>query len=203
MIDPAALAVGLLGGLALGALTGLPLGVMNVAVVTTAATDGVGPAARLGAGGAAADATHALVAFTGLGPALLARPRATAIASGVAGVLCLAVALLLVLRRATAPTAPSTTRRGRGRFWLGVALTLPNPAALTAWLTVAAAVGPLAAPVAAVTAVGVGLGSAAYFAGLARLAARAGRAPPPKVLDRIAALALAGLGAVALARAFT
>ena len=138
MIDPAALAVGLLGGLALGALTGLPLGVMNVAVVTTAATDGVGPAARLGAGGAAADATHALVAFTGLGPALLARPRATAIASGVAGVLCLAVALLLVLRRATAPTAPSTTRRGRGRFWLGVALTLPNPAALTAWLTVAA-----------------------------------------------------------------
>lgn len=197
MIDLAAVGLGFLGGAALGAVTGLPLGIVNVAVVTTAAAEGPRPATRLGAGGATADAVHALAAFVGLAPALLARPRLVSVAGVIAGAACLLMAAHLAFRRRPTVRAPNRP----GGFWLGVGLTLPNPAALSAWLAVAAAVGPVAIPTAAAIAVGVGLGSAAYFAALARLAARAQRPPPAAVLDRVAAVALAGLGAVALVRA--
>src|SRR6185437_10921185 len=60
-----------------------------------------------------------------------------------------------------------------GGVWVGLALTLPNPAPLAAWIAVAGALlpgAPTAVGVAA--AIGVGLGSAAWFALLARLAER-------------------------------
>lgn len=208
MIGELAGALGL--GLGLGVVTGLPLGVVNVAVVATAGRDGARAGTWLGLGGALADTTHATVAFAGLGPVIAARPRlaeALAIASGV--LLLIVAAYLARPRRAPASAAAEVDRAGRphrgllGSVAAGAALTLPNPGALAAWVAVAAALGPHRSVAAAVvTALGVGAGSALYFAGLARLAARSARhLVRPRWLDRGAALVIAVVGLVALARA--
>jgi len=80
---------------------------------------------------------------------------------------------------------------------------LPNPAPLAAWIAVASALLPGAtAAEGAVAAIGVGVGSAAWFALLARLASR-GRATAivTRWLPRAVALAFAAIAVVAIARA--
>jgi len=79
--------------------------------------------------------------------------------------------------------------------------TLPNPAALGAWIAVAAALHPPSLAAGLVAAAGVGVGSAAWFLVLARLAAR-GAAPgaPRRWLTRAVAIVLALLGVATIAR---
>ena len=87
------------------------------------------------------------------------------------------------------------------RVATGLALTLPNPAALAAWLAVATALGARSTAASVAMAAGVGLGSAVYFAGLARVAARSARSlRRPRWLDRGAALVIGAMGVVALVR---
>lgn len=186
-------------GVALGVVTGLPLGVVNVAVAATAATAGRAPATRIGLGGAVADGIHAACAFTGLAAIVAHRPRLGAALSLGAGGL-LVIAAIAALRRARAPaaTAPGVPTRP---FWFGLALTLPNPAALTAWLAVAAAVALSSLAAAVAAALGVALGSAAYFAGLAAVAARARPARPSRrSRGWLAPLALGAVGLMIIAR---
>jgi len=185
-------------GVALGVVTGLPLGVVNVAVVATAATAGRAPATRIGLGGAVADGVHAAAAFTGLAAIVAHRPRLGAALSLGAGAL-LIIAALASRRRGQAPAATQPGVPARP-FWFGLALTLPNPAALTAWLAVAAAVAlpSLAAAVAAAS--GVVLGSAGYFAALAALAARARRPRARRPRGWLAPLALGAVGLMIMAR---
>ena len=132
-----------------------------------------------------------------MGPALIGRAQLAAIANAIGGLVCLAVAALLAWR----PTRVATPTLARAELWVGVALTLPNPAAVTAWIMVAAAIGPLSPMTAVATALGVGVGSAGYFAGLATLASRAQPAPSRYRLDRVAALVMAALGMIAIGRA--
>lgn len=198
-------------GIGLGVVTGLPLGVVNLAVVEAAVRRGPHAAAGLGVGGALADLIHAGLAFGGVGRAVIGRPAlATALHLG-AGV-ALGVYATLLWRARTAPTttdtdtvATATTTRPAGRLvrsvLVGVGLTLPNPAALGAWIAVAAAIGPPTLATGLTTAAGVGLGSAAWFVALARLAARgAHRRTAGPAMTRAVAVTLGVIGAAAIAR---
>jgi threonine/homoserine/homoserine lactone efflux protein len=91
---------------------------------------------------------------------------------------------------------------GRGVV-IGLGLTLPNPAALAAWVAVAGVVMPRASVAVGVAgAVGVAIGSAAWFALLARIAGtEALRGRVARWMPRMVALLLVGFVAIAIARA--
>jgi threonine/homoserine/homoserine lactone efflux protein len=189
-------------GLALGAVTGLPLGVVNVAIVEAAARRGARAASGIAVGGAIADMVHAGLAAGGIGHAIVARPAAAATLHLIAGAVLVGYAVVLWRSRPTddAHREPPATF-GRGVL-AGLGFTLPNPAALGAWIAVAAALVPPSVAAGLVGAAGVGVGSATWFLLLARLAAR-GATPsgsPRRRLTRGVAIVLAALGVAAIAR---
>ena len=97
------------------------------------------------------------------------------------------------------PARPLPTSRLRA-FATGVSLTLPNPAALMAWTAVAAALFPAATTGEAIAcALGVGVGSAVWFATLARIAERINLADRRWATRAVAAVLLA-LSVVAIVR---
>lgn len=183
-------------GIALGVVTGLPIGVVNVAIIDAAVRGERRFAAGIGVGGALADSVHASLAFAGVGHLVAAHPgwaRAMAIA---ASVIIVSVAIASIVRRRT-NTPP---RRAGGGIATGLVLTLPNPAAFTAWVAVAAALWPsIALPAALTLGAGVGLGSAAVFMLLARWSAtlprdgRVARTVPIVASLLLVAIAVAGL----------
>lgn len=189
-------------GVALGAVTGLPLGVVNVAIVEAAARRGVHAASGIAVGGALADMTHAGLAAGGVAGAIVARPAAATTLHLLAGAVLVGYAIALWRGRPPAEedrALPGTFGRGVAA---GVAFTLPNPAALGAWIAVAAVLTPPTVAAGLVGAAGVGVGSAAWFLLLARLAARgaAGRGAARRGLTRAVAVVLAALGVGAIAR---
>lgn len=187
-------------GTGLGVMTGIPLGVVNVAVVEAALAGRVRYATGLGVGGALADMTHAGLAFVGVGR-LVTLDSAWAHAMAiVAAVIIISYGVIRWRARASAHPEPAASGRGRGVV-AGTLLTLPNPASLAAWVAVAAAVWPTIAPGDALAlALGVGVGSATWFAFLARWTSRVrpdhpARAYMPKIA--VAVLVLSALGGVA------
>jgi threonine/homoserine/homoserine lactone efflux protein len=174
-------AVGL--GFGLGVMTGMPLGVINVAIVEAATAGRPRFAGGLGLGGATADAVQALLAFAGVGQLVTAdRAVVRGLAIGAAAVIT-AYGVMVWRRRRRAEPEPGATPHGDGHILRGMAagvtLTLPNPAALGAWVAVAAALWPHAAPLeAALIAAGVGVGSALWFTLLARWICRVRRDHP-------------------------
>ena len=159
-------------GLGLGVVTGLPLGVINVAIVDAAAAKRLRYATGLGLGGGAADAVHATLAFIGVGRLLLARPDLLRGLAVVAAIMITTYAVVAWRRHRRAPEATPATTTPRSLahgIATGVALTLPNPGALAAWVAVATAVWPHATTVEACTlGLSVGLGSMLWFVLLAR-----------------------------------
>jgi arginine exporter protein ArgO len=187
-------------GLVLGVVTGMPLGVVNVAVVDAALAGRARFATGIGIGGALADTTHAALAFIGVGQLLAARPELARGAAVVAAVILCAYAGLTWRARRT----PVTARRdahGRGVL-AGALLTLPNPAALGAWVALAAALWPaIATRDALVLAAGVGIGSATWFAALARWSSRVRADHPARAyVPRVALVLLGVLAVVGLVR---
>ena len=184
----------------LGVVTGLPLGVLNVSIAEAAAAGRVRFAVQVGIGGALADMVHAALAFGGVGRLLVAKPEWTRVMAVVAAVV-IVVYVVSVWRRRRSEPEIEHEHEGRGGLLVGVLLTLPNPAALGAWVAVAAALWPgIALPAAIVLAIGVGLGSATWFAVLARFIAKR-----PRVggwVSRIGLLALVAIGAAGIVRAF-
>jgi len=190
-------------GFGLGFVTGMPLAVINVAIIEAATTGRRRFAIGLGLGGGMADTVHAMLAFTGVGRLVTAEPalvRGLAIAAALAIV---AYAVAAWRRRSRAvdqahvqgQAAQVAGSRNGGDVHLtrglatALALALPNPAALVAWLAVAAALWPDATPLeAAVIAGAVGAGSALWFTMLARWISRVRRDHP--VLEIIPRLAL-------------
>jgi threonine/homoserine/homoserine lactone efflux protein len=188
-------------GLGLGVVTGMPLGVVNVAIVDAASSGRQRFAIGVGLGGALADMLHAGLAFVGVGRLVTARPdlvRWLAIAAAVAIVLYAALAWR---RRETPRVATDESRIGRG-FATGFVLTLPNPGALAAWVTVAAALWPDASYGEAIAfAIGVGLGSAAWFALLARwISGIRPDHPALSIIPRAALVAFVGIAVVGVVR---
>jgi threonine/homoserine/homoserine lactone efflux protein len=187
-------------GLALGVVTGMPLGVVNCAIVEAASAGDVRYARSIGLGGAVADLAHATLAFIGLGQLVVAEPAWTRGLAIAAAVIVVAYAAVTWRR---APHAPERDRRAHRGFAVGLALTLPNPGALAAWVAVAAAAWPDIAPVDAVAlGAGVGVGSAVWFAVLASWVARRRDHRAVRIAARAALAALVALAAVGVARTF-
>ncbi len=204
MIDVAA-AAGL--GIVLGAATGVPLGVVNVSVVEAASRAGRAHAAAIGAGGALADTVHAGLAFVGVAPRLEAHRELLRVLEVVSAAVVIVYAIVIwrgraaTSRRRTASPEQAGIARG---VLLGLGLTLPNPAPLAAWIAVAGALLPDASTAAAIAAaLGVGIGSALWFALLARLAGRRSSSVfVTRWLPRIVGVVLAAIAIVAVVRAF-
>jgi L-lysine exporter family protein LysE/ArgO len=199
-VDLIDLAGALAMGLGLGVITGMPLGVINVAIVDAVMANERRHALGLGIGGAIADATHTVLALIGVGRVLTARPQYARWFAIVAAIVVVVFAVASWRRR----RAPRSTRVAgatdvgivRGVV-SGLALTLPNPAALAAWVAVAAMIWPDATVMTAVVvAIGVGLGSAAWFTLLGRLIARV--RPDHRALRVVPNIALAAFVLIAV-----
>ena len=193
-------------GVLLGVLTGMPLGVVNIAIVDAAIARRRSFALGIAFGGALADATHAALAFLGIGRVVTAHPEWTRALAAVAAVIIIGYAVV-AWRRGSAPPTDRSDRAdtiGRGAA-TGLALTLPNPGALAAWAAVAASLWPAATVTEAlVFAAAVGIGSAAWFAALGKLVARVRRDHPALgYVPRIALALFVALALVGVARAFT
>jgi threonine/homoserine/homoserine lactone efflux protein len=186
-------------GIGLGVLTGLPLGVVNVAIVDAVAAQQRRYAVGLGLGCALADTVHSLLAFVGVGRVVTERPDLVRILAIAAALIILAYAVVAWRRRKTAAHAPAaitSSSLARG-IPAGVALTLPNPGALAAWVAIAAVLWPHANLAEAMgVGIGVGIGSAAWFALLAHLVSRLRRDHP--LLAYLPVVALAMFVAVAV-----
>jgi threonine/homoserine/homoserine lactone efflux protein len=188
-------------GLVLGAATGIPLGVVNVAVVEAATRAGRRAGAAIGAGGALADGVHAALAFAGLAPLLDRYERVRLALLALSAVVVIAYAAVVWRRPPLILSEPREAGRVEGRFLLGVSLTLPNPAALAAWVAVAGMLPSHSLGAAVGAAIGVAVGSAAWFVLLAHLAARRSlEGAGARRLSRILALALVSLAAFAILR---
>ena len=188
-------------GIALGVVTGMPLGVVNVAVVDAAAAGRTRFAIGVGLGGAVADTVHAALAFVGVGRLVTSRPELVRVlAIGAAG-LIVGYAVLAWRRREASRVATDDSSMLHGAT-TGFALTLPNPGALAAWVAVAASLWPDATIAQAIAlAIGVGAGSAIWFALLARWVSRVRRDHKALVvIPRVALVALVGIAVFGVVR---
>jgi threonine/homoserine/homoserine lactone efflux protein len=203
-------------GAGLGVATSMSPAVVNVSIVDAAAAGRRWFATGLGLGGAVADVVHAALAFAGVGGVVVADPRlvrdlAIGAAAAILGYAAFAWRRRRAIRggdaradgtRASGGAPARAGELGRGAV-TGFLLTLPNPAALGAWVAVAAAAWPDAGlDEAAVIAGGVGVGSAVWFTLLARWVSRVRRDHPVLAwIPRIALAALIAIAAIGVARA--
>lgn len=193
-----ALALGF--GIAWGVFTGIPLGVINVAIIEAASGGRRRFAIGLGLGGALADSLHAGLAFVGVGQLVIARPDLVRVLAIAAAVLIVGYVLLTWRRRKPAQIAiDSSPLHGATTGFL---LTGPNPGALAAWVATAAALWPGANLDEAIAiALGVGVGSAAWFTVLARFVSRL---PPDhkalRIIPRVALVLLVGVAVFGVVR---
>ncbi len=189
-------------GFGLGVATGMPLGVVNVAIADAAAAGRRRFAIGVGLGGAAADATHAGIAFAGLGRVVTSRPELVRGMAIAAAVLIVGYAIFAWRARPRHRPPSDESRLSRGVV-TGTLLTLPNPAALAAWVAVAAALLPGATTAeAAALAAGVGAGAVTWGVLLAHLVSRI---PPGhralRIIPRVALIAFVGIALYGVARA--
>lgn len=192
-------------GVPLGALTGMPLGVINIAIVDAATAGRRRFAVGLGLGGGAADAVHAMLGFGGVGRVVTDDPELVRVLAIAATVVILAYAVFAWRYRRRPGAATRDDQPGQVRVLHGAAtgflLTAPNPAALGAWVALAAAVWPHAAFFeAAGLAAGVCTGSMLWFSSLARWISRV--RPDHPLLTVIPRVALVLLVASALVGAY-
>ena len=152
-------------GLGLGVLTGMSVGVISAAVAQAAIANRVRFGIGVGCGGAIADVVHASAAFAGIGHLDATWTSAMSIIAAVA-----ILGFVAVAWRGRARPVPLEDQSSFVRgLPTGLLLTLPNPAALGAWITVAALLWHQPYPI--VVGVSVGVGSAVWFAIFARFVA--------------------------------
>jgi len=196
-----ALAAGM--GFALGVITGFPIGVVNVSIVEAATAKRRRFAIGIGLGGGLADTVHAALAFIGVGRLVTARPDLVRIFAIASAILIVGYAALAYRRSRTAKARPldDDSRMLHG-IAVGITLTLPNPAALAAWVAVAAALLPSATIAHAIAiGLGVGAGSALWFSLLATWVSRVRPDHPIlRALPRVALVVLLGIAVVGVAR---
>jgi len=189
-------------GLGLGIVTGMPLGVVNLAIVDAAIAGRRRFAAGLALGGGAADTVHAGLAFVGVGRLVTSRPELMRVLAIAAALLIVGYAVVSWRREPTSRAPGDDASLAVRGFTTGAVLTLPNPGALAAWVAVAAALWPDARIAEAVVlAIGVGIGSAGWFALLARWVSRV--RPDHKalaVVPRIALVILVGIAVIGVIR---
>ena len=182
-------------GLGIGAFAGMPLGVINIAIVDAVAAQQRSYALGLGLGGAVADSVQGALAMLGIGRVVLAHPEWIRVLAIAAAVVFLGYAII-AWRRHHVVREVAGGSRGRG-IVAGVMLTLPNPAALGAWVAVAALFWPDAVTGEAIAfAIGVLVGSAVWFTVLNWLLAKL--RPDHVVLRYVPRLALVAFVVIAI-----
>jgi arginine exporter protein ArgO len=194
-------------GLGLGIVTGMPLGVANIAIVDAATSRRPRFAAGLAIGGALADSVHSALAFAGVGRFVTSDPELVRVLACVSAAVIVAYAIYSWRRRAVDPRASREVINGDDRgvvrgFMTGVVLTLPNPAALAAWVALAGLVWPDAMIAEGVLlGVGVLVGTAAWFSLLARWTSRIPRDHKAIVIfPRVALVIFVAIAAIGVAR---
>jgi threonine/homoserine/homoserine lactone efflux protein len=196
-------------GAALGAVTGIPIGPVNVAVIDSAYRHNLRRAVAVAAGGAIADCLYALLGIVGVGPLLVKHPIIPPILYAISGIVLVVYGVLTVRAQPVDPAKndeqPATTesRRLWSGFLLGVILICLNPAALITWVVI---VGSQFAGAhsyeGVVAALGVGVGSFAWFALVAWLADHGKRMLGEKAIwiTRIVGIGLIGFGLFSIGR---
>jgi len=198
-----------LRGLLIGVAIAAPVGPIGLLCIQRTLALGRAAGFVSGLGAATADGFYGAVAAFGLtlvSHALLAE-RAWIQAVGGAAL------VVIGLRMATRPTPRQGTSAPGGRGWLlygsVLLLTLGNPLTILSFAAVLATLGvslqPHAALAAALTVLGVFIGSGLWWLALSSLVARAGAALPPRALRLVggvagALIALVGLVGLATSR---
>ncbi|MFO0748594.1 MAG: LysE family transporter [Myxococcota bacterium] len=197
----------LLVGVVAGLVSSIPmLGPVALLLMAAGAAGRLREGRALAAGAALAEGVHVTLVVLGLGPALMAQPSVAVGLRIASGAVLMALAALAWRSRARARAARADhlaeawrERRPAAAFGLGVALVLPNPGFLVAWLAVATVLADRSLPAGGPLFVaGAIAGIALWFALLLGAAARWGprlAARRPTALRLALALVLGAFGA--------
>ena len=192
-----------------GAITGVPIGPVNVAVIDTAHRHHLKRAIAVGLGGATADMLYALLGVLWFGPWVQTRPHIPPILYGVSGIVLVIYGLTILRSKPVNPNTGTEDKDGQqSYFWsgfgLGMALILFNPSVMVFWVVFLGSqmadvdqAGGIAA------AVGIGVGSFAWFTFVAWLAHRGKQFLEKKALliNRMVGLFLMGFGVYSMGKA--
>jgi len=195
----------LLAGLGLGLFVAAQVGPVSLLCIRTSARSGFRPGLSVGMGAAIVDLLYATLGV--LGVATLIGVAPVRIGLGVIGTVVLIVMGVRTLHAAVrirlGAKVPDEVDIPSHALRTGLIVTASNPLTIVSWAAIfgAAATASLLANAqdAALLLVGVGIGSAAWFAGLAFVSSRAGRRMGPRslaVVDTVSGIGLVVFGAV-------
>jgi threonine/homoserine/homoserine lactone efflux protein len=199
-------------GVAIGALTGVPIGPVNVAVIDGAYRHTLRRGMAVGLGGAVGDFCFALIGVLGVGPHVIAQPGVKPVLYLVSGLVLVVYGILTVRSQPPPPpTAPPHQSPPGKEVWsgftVGLGLIVLNPAAIVTWVVVVGShIGEdIETLEGFAAAVGVFLGSFAWFAFVAYVADKGKRMMGDKAvwIARVVGIALIGYGVVSLYRGAT
>ncbi len=191
-----------------GAVTGIPIGPVNIAVIDTAYRHHFKRAIAVALGGAIADMFYALVGILWFGPLVKTRPDIPPILFALSGVALILYGIITLRSKPADPSKAVDKNTNDSYFWsgfgLGIALILLNPSTLLAWVVFLGSwmadvnqAGGIAA------AVGIGVGSFAWFSFVAFLAHRGKSFLQKKAttINRVVGLFLVGFGIYSIGKA--
>ena len=194
-------------GAALGALTGIPIGPVNAAVIDTAYRHHLKRALSVGFGGASADMVYAYLGIVAISPYLTKYPAVEPILYGISGVVLVAYGVMTAKAKPRENNVDQVTQTGAPYFWqgfgLGVALIFLNPGTLITWVFI---VGTHMADYThmegTLAAIGVGVGSCAWFTFVGFLANKGKRILGERTIwvTRFIGISLASYGVFLLGR---
>ena len=199
----------LLLGAAIGALTGVPIGPVNVAIIDAAYRHTLLRGLAVGLGGAIGDFFFSGAAMLWVGPHVIGQPGVKPVLFAISGVVLILYGILTV--RSRPPSTPSIAPHSvppSHEFWngltVGLGLIVLNPAAIVTWVVVVGShLNDLSSLEALGAAIGVFLGSFAWFAFVAFIADKGKQFMGERALwiMRIVGVALIGYGAYSIFRA--
>lgn len=196
-------------GAAIGALTGVPIGPVNVAVIDAAYRHTLRRGISVGLGGAIGDFFFSGAAMLWVGPHVIGRPGVKPVLFAISGIVLVVYGILTV--RSQPPSTPVAVPHSvppSHEVWngltVGLGLIVLNPAAIVTWVVVVGShLNDLSSWEALSAAIGVFVGSLAWFAFVAYIADKGKQFMGDRAvwIMRIVGVALIGYGAYSIMRA--
>lgn len=196
-------------GAAIGALTGVPIGPVNVAIIDASYRHTLLRGLAVGLGGAIGDLVFSGSAMLWVGPHILNQPGVKPVLFAISGVVLVVYGVLTVRSRppATPRSAPHSVPPSH-EFWngltIGLGLIVLNPAAIVTWVVVVGShLNDLSTLEASSAAIGVFVGSFAWFSLVAYIADKGKQFMGDRAvwIMRVVGVALVGYGAYSMFRA--